>query len=61
MHLDYIKTMDFTFEDIEVTNCDNIEQLYKKIRDNDVVQIDNDGYIEHINPAYIMFFGNWNK
>lgn len=57
MHLDYIKTMDFTFEDIEVTNCDNIEQLYKKIRDNDVVQIDNDGYIEHINPAYIMFFG----
>lgn len=57
MHLDYIKTMDFTFEDIEVTNCDNMEQLYKKIRDNDVVQIDNDGYIEHINPAYIMFFG----
>lgn len=57
MHLNYIKTMDFTFEDIEVTNCDNIEQLYKKIRDNDVVQIDNDGYIEHINPAYIMFFG----
>lgn len=57
MHLDYIKTMDFTFEDVEVTNCDNMEQLYKKIRDNDVVQIDNDGYIEHINPAYIMFFG----
>lgn len=57
MHLNYIKTMDFTFEDIEVTNCDNMEQLYKKIRDNDVVQIDNDGYIEHINPAYIMFFG----
>lgn len=57
MHLNYIKTMDFTFEDVEVTNCDNMEQLYKKIRDNDVVQIDNDGYIEHINPAYIMFFG----
>lgn len=57
MHLNYIKTMDFTFEDVEVTNCDNMEQLYKKIRDNDVVQIDNDGYIEYINPAYIMFFG----
>lgn len=57
MHLNYIKTMDFTFEDVEVTNCDNMEQLYEKIRDNDVVQIDNDGYIEHINPAYIMFFG----
>lgn len=57
MKVNFIKTMDFTFEDVEVTNCDNMEQLYKKIRDNDVVQIDNDGYIEHINPAYIMFFG----
>jgi hypothetical protein len=57
MKLKYIKTMDFLFEGIEVTNCNNIDELNNKIKENEVIEVNNDGAIECINSSYIMFFG----
>ena len=56
MRLDYIKTMDFTFEEITVLNCKTIEELKEKIKENEVIDIDNHGIVEHINSCYIMYF-----
>lgn len=56
MYLSYIKTMDFTFEEIEVINCKDITELNNKIKENEVIEIINNGVKEYINSSYIMFF-----
>jgi hypothetical protein len=56
MKLKYIKTMDFTFEDVFVLNCKDIDELCYKIRRGDVIEVNNMGSVEYINSAYIMFF-----
>lgn len=56
MKLKYIKTMDFTFEDVFVLNCKDIYELCYKIRRGDVIAVNNMGSVEYINSAYIMFF-----
>lgn len=56
MKLNFIQTMDFVFEDIDVLNCNTIEELENKIKENEVVEIDNGGTKEYINSTYIMFF-----
>lgn len=57
MKLKYIKTMDFTFEDIEILNCNTIKELKNKIKKNEVIDIFNDNAVEYINSSYIMYFG----
>lgn len=52
----YIKTMDFTFEYVKILNCKNKEELEKKIKENEVIKIDNDSAIEYINSSYIMYY-----
>ena len=56
MKLKYIKTMDFTFENVIVLNCKDIEELCHRIKEGEVIQINNFGTVEYINSAYIMFF-----
>ena len=56
MYLSYIKTMDFTFEEIEVINCKDIAELNNKIKENEVIEIINNGVKEYINSSYIMFY-----
>lgn len=57
MKLKFIKTMDFTFENVIVLNCESIEELNNKIKENEVIKINNYGTVEYINSSYIMFFG----
>ena len=57
MKATYIKTMDFTFEDVEIINVLDNEQLMEKIKENEVIKIKNGNQIEYINSAYIMFYG----
>ena len=57
MKLKYIKTMDFTFENIIVLNCNNIKELENRIKENEVIEINNLGTVEYINSSYIMYFG----
>lgn len=52
----YIKTMDFTFEYVKILNCKNKKELEKKIKENEVIKIDNDSAIEYINSSYIMYY-----
>lgn len=56
MKAKYIKTMDFTFEYVKILNCKNKEELEKKIKENEVIKIDNDSAIEYINSSYIMYY-----
>ncbi len=57
MKLKYIQTMDFTFKDIYVLNCNTIEELMNRIKENEVIKINNEGSTEYINSSYIMYFG----
>ena len=57
MKATYIKTMDFTFEDVEILNVLDSGQLMEKIKENEVIKIKNGNQIEYINSSYIMFYG----
>lgn len=57
MKLNFIKTMDFIFENIVVLNCNDIKELEQKIKNNEVIEINNEGELEYINSSYIMYFG----
>lgn len=54
--INYIKTMDFTFNNVYILNCKDTEELMKKIKENEVIKIKNGDKIEYINSSYIMFF-----
>lgn len=56
MKAKYIRTMDFTFEDVIILNAKNEEELANKIKENEVIKINNEGTIEYINSSYIMFY-----
>lgn len=54
--LNYIKTLDFCFNNVEIINCKNTKEFEKKIKNNEVILINNEGIIEGINSSYIMYF-----
>ncbi len=56
MKAKYIKTMDFEFDDVMILNCNTEDELGEKIKENEVIKINNEGTIENINSAYIMFY-----
>lgn len=56
MKAKYIKTMDFEFNDVEILNCNTEDELVEKIKENQVIKVDNEGTIQYINSAYIMFY-----
>lgn len=52
----YIKTMDFDFIDVVILNCKDENELMEKIKENEVIKIQNDRITEYINSSYIMFY-----
>ena len=52
----YIKTMDFAFNDVIILNCNTENEVAEKIKQNEVIKINNLGTIEYINSSYIMFY-----
>ena len=56
MKAKYIKTMDFEFENVIILNAENEIELANKIKENEVIKINNDGIVEYINSSYIMFY-----
>ena len=57
MKVKFIKTMDFTFENIEVVGLFSKEALNNAIEENKVIEIINEGETEFINSNYIMYWG----
>lgn len=57
MKVNFIKTMDFTFENVEVVGLFSKEALNNAIEENKVIEIINEGQIEFINSNYIMYWG----
>lgn len=56
MNAKYIKTIDFMFDDVIILNAENESDLANKIKDNEVIKINNAGIIEYINSSYIMYY-----
>lgn len=56
MKAKYMKTMDFEFEDVIILNAKTEKELANKIKENEVIKINNEGTIEYINSSYIMFY-----
>lgn len=56
MKAKYMKTMDFEFENVIILNAKNEEELANKIKENEVIKINNDGTVEYINSSYIMYY-----
>lgn len=56
MKAKYIRTMDFMFENIIILNAENEEKLANKIKENEVIKINNEGTVEYINSSYIMYY-----
>lgn len=54
--LNYIYTMNFTFENVQVLNCKNTKDFENKIMKNKPILINNEGIIEGINSSYIMYW-----
>lgn len=52
----YIQTMDFTFENVIIVNCDNESTLENKIKYGEVLKILNEKEIEYINSQYVMYY-----
>ena len=57
LRLKYIKTMDFTFENVDVLECNNLKELRDKIKENEVIVVNTGDSVDYINSNYIMFFG----
>ena len=55
MKANYIKTMDFTFEDVEILNAHTWLELSDKIKENEIIRIRNGSQTEYINSSYIMY------
>lgn len=56
MEAKYIKTMDFTFENVIILNCETEKELEDKIKENEVIKINNEDTVEYINSSYIMYY-----
>lgn len=56
MKAKYIRTMEFTFEDVDILNCHDEMELANHIKENEVIKINNEGTIEYINSSYIMYY-----
>lgn len=56
IRINYIHTIDFDFNDVEVINCNTAADFEKKIKENEVILIKLDGITYGINPSYIMYF-----
>lgn len=56
MKAKYIKTIDFEFDDVEILNINTEDELAEKIKECEVIKINNEGTIEYINSSYIMFY-----
>lgn len=57
MKIDFIIAADFTYKNVEVTNCKNMFQFKRRIQRNQVIDLLVDGIEEHVNSSYIIFFG----
>jgi len=60
MKINYIKCMDFIFENVELPEYNNTNEIKKAIEKSKVIKIvsDEDRLIDYVNSNYIMYFGN---
>lgn len=56
IRINYIHTMDFDFKEVKVVNCNTTVDFEKKIKENEVILIEESGITYGINPSYIMYF-----
>ena len=52
----FIRTMDFNWENIEILNVENEEELMQKIKDSEVIKVRNSFSTYGLNSSYIIHY-----
>ena len=56
MEIEFMKTMDFDWYGVKVLNCNNLNELNLKIRENEVLKVEIAGNVYYINSSYVMYY-----
>lgn len=54
--IEYLKTVDFDWNNVKVLNCYKLDDIFEKIKENEVLHIEIADQIYYINSSYIMYF-----
>ena len=54
--IEYIKTMDFDWYNVKVLNCDTLQELNHKIKENEVLEVEIANLMYYINSSYVMYY-----
>ena len=52
----YIKLMDYSFESVEILNVKDEEDLMHKIKEGEIIKIQDGAFIYGVNSNYIMIY-----
>ena len=56
IQIEFLKTMDFDWFNVKLLNCETIEQLNNKIKENEVLEVEIANQVYYINSSYIMYY-----
>ena len=54
--IEFLKTMDFDWHGVKVHNCNDINELNHKIKENEVLEVEIANQMYYINSSYVMYF-----
>lgn len=54
--IEYLKTVDFDWNNVKVLNCYKLDDIFEKIKENEVLQVEIADQIYYINSSYVMYF-----
>lgn len=56
LQIEFLKTMDFDWFKVKLLNCETIEQLNNKIKENEVLEVEIANQKYYINSSYVMYY-----
>lgn len=54
--IEFLKTMDFDWYGVKVLNCNDLNELNHKIKENEVLEVEIANQIYYINSSYVMYY-----
>ena len=56
IEVEYLKTMDFDWNNVKVHNCSSLSELNNKIKENEVLEVEIANQMYYINSSYVMYY-----
>ena len=56
IEVEYLKTMDFDWNNVKVQNCSSLSELNNKIKENEVLEVEIANQMYYINSSYVMYY-----